>query len=930
MAMAVIEEDRKFVEGLDEHGKSLDRLSPEGLKEELRRLEKSKHQEDKKLHDVEAEIHGKSYELDVLQEDYLAKKRDFDQLKSKHSVELSTQQQGRINKVVKDTLQDFVSLREWKDSESIDVDVRFFPGEERAGINLHVGGEGAGSLHARFKVRLDEEVKMLAEQAAKYWGLDSNAVFFLDRDDRIVPDKMQLKEIVLPPPYEPEAQPEPAAGASSSSTSLVPHAGAQVSEFGKKLMYPVLQKRNYTLTMVRGGTVLDKEDLSRPKGEQMDDFTFEKGKLDDELQNMRKSLGDTDALPEPVNIDDIPSLYSLLDKGRIRKAQKMWDKWSRAIEMFTLFLCALLFFLTLNSFMVKPRNFPLRLHLISRFMEDTYLDLDAFRNIKMASEYYDYIGGPLMRSTVLPNMNASNLYTVGAVGFQFKGVASDLSSLTFCGDESHLAAVAASIGNSSNSSNTSRRLAFDDNSSNISNASEPNRARLRFLQSNDSNATSVAAPTPEPTCTPEAFSRCPSYRSVNILEYAESRGEHYPNCEYQARNDKILSWIESLAASSTFSYMVGQMTTYTGGTEVLINMTTEEDYLASVAEFQASMLEQDDVARMFVLYVYSPSMHAFIVYQLLVESTLSGGVLPSVQKHIVNLNSPTDQWYVLWTMVILLAFLMLLMELRRITGWPKYLSREAPEDRGGCTSITFWVLLLLVIPMGILSIRIAVHTKTEDHFASNSSLLEDNQLTEESKHLVYEILTVAQSQKTLEMVVLFIFVLVFWECAIHFMPQLGSVHEMVLKIRKPLMSGILLIICAFFVFEFFMLALFSSRLHQCSSIWRAITTLLAMAMGGLPNWVEFYHVSPEGLVFLVGVFVLFIPRVLNKVSIAMFVSFQREMDLYEHHTYHRFWNQARRNKAEAVKSWPKDFNPAEAGYSFKDPAKPEFEQPRQL
>jgi len=305
---------------------------------------------------------------------------------------------------------------------------------------------------------------------------------------------------------------------------------------------------------------------------------------------------------------------------------------------------------------------------------------------------------------------------------------------------------------------------------------------------------------------------------------------------------------------------------------------------------------------------------------------LSGGVLTSVEKQIVNLNSPTDQWYTLWSLVIFLAFMMLLMELRRITGWPKYLSREAPEDRGGCGAIAFLVLLLLVLPMGILSIRIALHEKTQAHFDGGTELMTGNQLSDASKTLVYEIMMVTQTQKTLEMVVLVIFTFMFWECAIHFMPQLQSLHEMVLKIRKPLCSGIVLIICIFAVYEYFLLAMFSTRLLQCSGLFRALTTLMAMAMGGLPtNWPEFYHVSPEGFVLLIGSFMFLVPRVLQKVAIAIFVSFKREMDLYEHHTYHRFWNQARRTQQTPVKSWPKDFNPAEVGYNFEDPAKPVYD-----
>merc|ERR1712129_70135 len=135
---------------------------------------------------------------------------------------------------------------------------------------------------------------------------------------------------------------------------------------------------------------------------------------------------------------------------------------------------------------------------------------------------------------------------------------------------------------------------------------------------------------------------------------------------------------------------------------------------------------------------------------------------------------------------------------------------------------------------------------------------------------------------------------------------------------------------AFIAFAFFMLSMYSSRIEDCRSATDTVITLLDMAMGGAPNWVQFYRVSKGYWVVLAAFFVILVPRVLNRIAIAMAVSFKREMDLYEHHGYHPFWIKAKRQHQVTDKAWPKDFNPAEAGWDFKDkdPAHPEEVMPR--
>merc|ERR1719253_932844 len=110
------------------------------------------------------------------------------------------------------TMDNYLERRPTDDNDKRSVHVYFLTGEE-VGSELHVGREGAGSRDATFIVTLSQTVQSLATQAAKYWGLNPEKVFFLDRDGRIVQGKMLLADIILPPlpPEVVEAQQEAAA-----------------------------------------------------------------------------------------------------------------------------------------------------------------------------------------------------------------------------------------------------------------------------------------------------------------------------------------------------------------------------------------------------------------------------------------------------------------------------------------------------------------------------------------------------------------------------------------------------------------------------------------------------------------------------------------------------------------------------------------------
>merc|ERR1719409_2472856 len=119
-------------------------------------------------------------------------------MKRKQQVNLDNSRKTTLAEVMRGTLDNYLERRPQDPEETRSVHVTFLTGEE-VGSELHVGREGAGSRDATFIVTLSQTVQSLAVQAAKYWGLDPEKVFFLDRDGRIVQGKVALSDIILPP-----------------------------------------------------------------------------------------------------------------------------------------------------------------------------------------------------------------------------------------------------------------------------------------------------------------------------------------------------------------------------------------------------------------------------------------------------------------------------------------------------------------------------------------------------------------------------------------------------------------------------------------------------------------------------------------------------------------------------------------------------------
>eukprot|EP00392_Amoebophrya_sp_AT5.2_P005862 g5872.t1 len=182
-------------------------------------------------------------------------------------------------------------------------------------VLYHSGGAtgkavvAGGSNLCVFQVDPSETILSLQNQAAKYWGLEQEIVFFLDREGQLIPDSMLLGEIVLP----------------AGSDYLV-------SQF------------HYRFTLAK--TELVVVDMLAPKGHKWRDFSFNHPYLKEQLALHRKLRGQASLDLDPVDPSKIPTLAELIERGTTKRRKAIFDLQCRIVEFgcFAVVLVLLYFF----------------------------------------------------------------------------------------------------------------------------------------------------------------------------------------------------------------------------------------------------------------------------------------------------------------------------------------------------------------------------------------------------------------------------------------------------------------------------------------------------------------------------------------------------------------------------------------------------------
>lgn len=915
------------VEGFDPREKKpLEKVSAPARLQELKKEQKQLEVKVKKeLENEQKKMMDLQNKLNDCNKEYADRKRELDELRAVQNEKLTPSQQLQITRLANRTADSFLQRRPrheelGSEEKTVDVDVHYLPSME-AGLSLRIGGEGAGSRDAKFPVKLSENVKTLAKRAATYWGLDADKVFFLDRDGRIVFEDMSLREIILPPVHH----------SSSSSYAAAPGAlpldndrsaqrdsarGSVVRfnpEDSLEVADPAMEQwtvkgRNYNLTLVRAvlpGEMPSTANANKPKGDAWQDFTFDQKKLAQDLKDTLAKYGDPEFEDSKIEMEDIPSLYDLIETGKKKKAQKRADTACRAAEFLIFFVA----FCAFQYLMLPTYAWSVSMRLVSRGLEQSLnefnngerlaLGVDDYSMIASERQFKAWVEGPLMRSVASPGLQSRNLFVLSTQGIRFQAPSHTVDPpKSWCPAPSPAAVAGGLVGGVNASLNMS-------NATNGTNGTNATNATIAPAAGSSSSAVSLG---PD-GCSPDSLKSCLNTRVVDVFTTAIRDGDTVPPCKPVYSSWSLLLWWESLMTDDFFTLVSGEVSSYYGGSKTLIDTENATTYNDSVS----GMLQHADVntpARMFMLFVYTPSLNGLFIYKMLVENTLSGGLLASRTLQVLSLDLNYEASFSIHVTCITLAFICFLMEVRRIMGCPKRCTFENKRDHCSC-----WTFIFLLVPIAMV-VSLAVYSARFVYVSENSMEMDlvTKSLSNTSIENLHEMHTLEYYNRLMNLVVLVLLNMCLFRFLLTYFPQLSFLTAMVGKLVKPLWYTFIFLVLSFLVYSSFLYVMYSAQNASFRNFVVTIAQAIRFAQGGVSDWYELYseYATLYTIVNLLGF--IFIHLMLSSMPLAVMLSHKKEKDLRQNYSYHRFWA-AEISKMGKSKG---EFNPAFIGEKEKD------------
>lgn len=909
------EADSEFIEGFNAGGKSLDRITSGAILTDLhKKTNAAKNNIENTLsHETDA-LQKLQNNLNHVNDEFIAKTQELEGMKRKQQVTLDNNREAALRDVMRSGLDDYLERRPTSLEETRSVHVYFLTSEE-VGSELHVGREGGGSRDATFIVTLSQTVQSLATQAAKYWGLNPEKVFFLDRDGRIVQGKMHLSDIILPPESDlmgtggPTAEGSaaivPSSGGGQSSALAVPSSTLAKKEAAEDHVVSYTVKgRDYSLTLVRAKTVLTKEDLSQPKGEKWDDFTFDQARLNKDLEETRRKRGDPDPQDMKVSMDTIPSLYDLIKQGNLRKFQKNADKWCRIAELGLFLIMWFLFTLLLKPNHTWTYSMINVGHAIKRdTMTFTLAEQDAygvhnFSQIVERRQFTGWMEGPLRRALLPGGLDSRNAYPLKVQGRIYHSPTEEHGlDLNWCSDGS---------------------------SNDTDNGTSANTTNATLLDADGE------------VCYPASLKQCPNKGVVKLMAYAIKNSQQVPACKQKYDLDPVVTAWRSLYAVDAFSFVTGELSSYLGGQVQDVNLTVA-DYSTSLAE----ILPLDDSvaqapAKLINVLTYIPVQNGIYLSQFLTEFSPGGPLITTYRDNVIALDAGESWEVIVFGVCIALSIIILLLELRRITGWPQRFFYEGKKEPCGlCTFGFIFVPLLLCLGFYIMMKK---NSKDFDvmKLSDHSTVVEEDHLLENifpawlakpepyewtvSESMLFDLQMMIWFEKAGMVVNLFNFTLMMalsFRYFLVYFPEMHHITMMIHRMTKPVLVTLFLLSLALLGFAQAFYMIFSDQQYEFRNWLVTFLAVLQFAHGGFLNWKDVYSDYAYTWIFLMIVAFIVFTLNLNNILIAVLVSHKKEAELHKNYSSHNFWQQLHRQHMQNNET--KELNPALAGFDFGDP-----------
>jgi len=711
---------------------------------------------------------------------FLKRQDEFAQLKSQVCVELSGKEQLELHCECEDAVAEYFEEKPLAE-DFTDVEVCFRDSDNET-MSL--------SNDAKFRVRASDPIRRLAEQAAKYWGLDPTKVFFLDRDQRVIPEEMIISDIILPPN----------------------------SEY-------VIRQKNYVMTLVRAGAEFNVSAPGEAEGEKWNDFTFDNQWLKEELKKNRESRGDTEAELDEIDPSTaIPSLADLIARGKSKRARLAFDTKMRVLEASTFVVLFILYHLSI---------------------------LQA------------YFATPTMRQSALVIADQLQAFTHDNTAKMFN----DIQTPDEIQSWFHTAA-------------------FDVFEKNVGHVEERG---LRIIGEVELREYGVDAPPclqaggAENAC--RKISSC-SERAGGIYTPVRERNRFWPPCVAEYSYDYMSARAAASKAGATYSFIIGNFTTYGGGqAKPRYLATSVKSQFVAFYDSHLDPLWSNMQRRALLLsaFIYS-EFDGIIIFQVYFERSMVGHFSKKMGKYMIDLEDAAPMQEISIIIVMILGFVILVMELRRIIR-PRYVEEKERFD--------IWTLLyvILICIVGVNYVLLTTRNKGAD--ASLSALVKGRGMNADisASHFdkLFESVTADYLLRVSECAVIIVLNLLLFRYVLGWFPQLSSVKVICEQVIPPIMVSTFFVICFLFCFVFLNHATFGYFSENYAFPMTAAATTMKMAMGGVHDWTEINQENPEATAAasVIGFFIFSL--CLKSLPIAILVAYKKQLTMEYHSQYHPLW-----------------------------------------
>jgi len=416
-------------------------------------------------------------------------------------------------------------------------------------------------------------------------------------------------------------------------------------------------------------------------------------------------------------------------------------------------------------------------------------------------------------------------------------------------------------------------------------------------------------------CVPISLKNCPDRRVIEVFTQALRDGDMVPACKLLYDVSPFITWLNSNSPNDMFSYIQGEVHSYEVGERHTIDTSSVEAFMRSAASLQYMENDHTHPAKLFLIFVYTPTLKSVLVFRMLIENTMSGSLIATWKREVVHLEGYNAWRSVVNAFTIFLAILCFVMELRRILGCPKACTFEQNRDR-----CSLWLFVFLLLPAALM-VDSSMRLTREDISTNTDKLIQfepgTESLSTESIKSMYHLTLVEYWRRVVHWVVLILLSSLWLRYLLMFFPQLFYMTSMVTKVKNPLFYVLLCLVGAFLVLGTFLYVMFSSTFPLFRSYFYAVCQAIEFTQGTFEGWYVLYEEHEVLWTIIVILALTLIRFMLNNMVVAVMMSHKKEKDLRQNYSYHRFWaaEASKRGKSK------EEFNPATIGENFKESEK---------